>query len=301
MQSLTSNKPPTAPTWGLACAAISTILLLASGCNGGPVAVLAALAEANGLSADLRARFNKAADASNRAVMADTDDASIASAHEAAQEFVALEHDVAALTPVLERLGVSEEQALLSQFGERYRAYRAVDDQVLALAVENTNLKAQGLSFGPARDAADRFKAALTTPAPKKLPDADRCRAAALVAQAVLAVRELQILQGPHIASADDAAMAGIEQNIAALETTASDALNALSGAIEPGPLSTARGALDQFKGLDAQIIKLSRRNSNVRSLDLSLRVVPPLSAACDDSLRALQGVLAKEGSKATR
>jgi len=65
------------------------------------------------------------------------------------------------------------------------------------------------LSFGPAKDAADRFKAALGT-LPSALTATDRCRGEALVARAVLAVRELQTLQGPHIASADDVAMAAM-------------------------------------------------------------------------------------------
>jgi len=47
--------------------------------------------------------------------------------------------------------------------------------------------------------------------------------------------------------------------------------------------------------------VTLSRRNTNVRSLDLSLREKPPLTAACDESLRALQQLLAAEGSNARR
>jgi hypothetical protein len=47
--------------------------------------------------------------------------------------------------------------------------------------------------------------------------------------------------------------------------------------------------------------VALSRRNTNVRSLALSLTARPPLAAACDGSLRALQDALAKEASTATR
>jgi hypothetical protein len=273
--------------------------LLSSGCQRGPATVQAELGEANRLAADLRVQFNKAADASNRAVMADTDEASIAFAHDSEQLSSAVEHDVGALDPLVKGLAANEVE-LLEQFKKQFSDYEKADREILALAVENTNLKAQRLSFGPAKDAADRFKAALEA-LPAALPAADRCRGEALVARAVLAVRELQALQGPHIASADDAAMAAMEQQMAALDSSVVEGLNALSGLVDPARLATARAAFDEFKNLGAQIVTLSRRNSNVRSLDLSLRVKPPITAACDDTLRNLQQVVANEGSKATR
>ena len=42
-------------------------------------------------------------------------------------------------------------------------------------------------------------------------------------------------------------------------------------------------------------------RRMVVRSLELSLRSKPALTAACDDSLRVLQEALAKEAFPATR
>jgi hypothetical protein len=261
--------------------------------------VQAELSEANRLAADLRVQFNQAADASNRAVMADTDEASIAFAHDSERLSSAVEHDLGALSPLLKGLAANEVE-LLEQFRKQFSDYQKADHDILALAVENTNLKAQRLSFGPAKDAADRFKAALET-LPTTLTAPDRCRGEALAARAVLAVRELQTLQGPHIASADDAAMAAMEKEMTALDASVVEGVNALSGLVEPARLAAARTAFDEFKNLGAQIVTLSRRNSNVRSLDLALRVKPPLTAACDDSLRALQQALTSEGSKATR
>jgi hypothetical protein len=283
----------------LTCIILAFVGLLSSGCQRGPATVVAELNEANRLAADVRVQFNKAADASNRAVMAETDEASIAFARDAEQLSTAVEHDVGTLHPLLNGLASNEVQ-MLERFGKQFSDYRKVDSDILALAVENTNLKAQRLSFGPAKDAADRFKAALGT-LPTTLTATDRCRGDALVFRAVLAVRELQTLQGPHIASADDVAMAAMEKQMATLDASVSEALAALTGVVDPAQLTAARAAFDDFKSLGEQIVKLSRRNSNVRSLDLSLRVKPPLTAACDDSLRALQQALTNEGSKATR
>jgi hypothetical protein len=261
---------------------------------------MAELDEARRLTADARVQFSKAADASNRAVMADTDAASISNAHEAERAATLVEHDIAALDPLLSDLGINNEIQVVDRFKKQFADYRAVDKNILELAVENTNLKAQQLSFGPAREAADRFKSALVQVLPS-LSASERCRAEGLTAGAVLNVRELQTLHAPHISSADDAAMTRIEQEIAGLEAKTADALNALQSLVPPSGLSDAQSAFDQFKGVERQIVALSRKNTNVRSLDLALRVKPPLTTACDDTLRALQTELANEGSKATR
>jgi len=232
--------------------------------------------------------------------MADTDEASVNFAREAEQTLKAVEQDVTALSALTRNLGVSEEPQILEQFQKQFADYRTVDKSVLALAVENTNLKAQHLSFGPAREAADHFKAALA-PLPAEFAAKDRCRAQELVASAILHVRELQVLQGPHIASADDAAMTDMEKGMATLELQIAEALAALRALGPSSAITAAEAAFGQFKNVESQIVALSRRNTNVKSLELSLKDKPPLTAACEGSLLRLQTALAQEGSKATR
>jgi hypothetical protein len=277
---------------------------LAISCRGGaPNAVLVELNEARLLAADLRVQFNKASDASDRAVMADTDDASIAFAKEAARIKALVTTEGQALGTRLRSLDQSSQLGSLQAFEGHFAEYEKVDRDVLELAVENTNLKAQRLSFGPTRAAADGFRDALDVVA-RAAPPKDRCRADALVAKAVIAVREIQVLQAPHIAESDETAMTRLEQQMAALSTTARDAVKGVSDLIGAGgrqPIALAVSALDRFDGLSREIVKLSRRNSNVRSLELSLRRQPALTAKCDEDLRALQEALAKEAFPATR
>ena len=59
--------------------------------------------------------------------------------------------------------------------------------------------------------------------------------------------------------------------------------------------------ALDRFLAVNAEIVVLSRRNSNVRSLALSLAQKRVLAAQCEDALRALEDALAKRGLGGTR
>ena len=124
------------------------------------------VSEARHLSADLLVQFTKAADAANRAVMADTDEASVAFAHEAEQAKEKVQTNISALKPLLEGLKFSEEGRLLQQFVDQFRGYCELDRRILDLAVENTNLKAQRISFGPAQEAADSFRDSLRLVAP---------------------------------------------------------------------------------------------------------------------------------------
>ena len=106
-------------------------------------------------------QFTQAADAANRAVMADTDDASIAAADEARRARQAVERNVETLRPMLASLGFRDDLRYLDGFTSRFEEYRKLDDEILSLAVENTNLKAQRLSFGPAQEAADAFRSSV--------------------------------------------------------------------------------------------------------------------------------------------
>ena len=118
-------------------------------------------------------------------------------------------------------------------------------------------------------------------------------------------MREIQILQAPHIAEPDEAAMTKIEKpderNVLLRARDALKSLGVGASAAMVRQLDAATAALDRFDKLSAELVALSRRNSNVRSLALALRRAPELVAACDGSLAILQEALAKEGFTGTR
>ena len=91
--------------------------------------------------------------------------------------------------------------------------------------------------------------------------------------------------------------MTRMEKEMATSEAAARNALEQLRPLIDPASrtqFAAARAALDRFMDLNAQIIALSRRNTNVRSLALSLDQKRAIVAKCEDTLRALRGALAK-------
>jgi len=271
-------------------------------CQVRPQPAFVRLTESRRLVSEIRVNFAKAADASDRAVMADTDEDSIRFARDAAEAAEAVNADLSRLSAQLAGLQEGNHE-LLARFRERFSRYQDVDRQILELAVENTNLKAQRLSFGPVRQAADEFCTALDALAPPGSPDPG-CRASQAVSRAQLAVREIQVLQAPHIAETRDAEMDRLEQQMSVRWAVAHDSLRSLEANARVrsrDPLAAASAALANLESLSHQLIKLSRKNSNVRSLQLALRQKPALTVACDECLAALQDALAKQGFSGTR
>jgi hypothetical protein len=282
-------------------ALIAFAVTAAGGCDVN--SALRHLSEARRIAADLHVQFTRAADATNRAVMADTDETSMALAREAEEAKEAVRKDAASLAPILQALRYAEEIRLLEEFGAEFARYRALDQTILELAVLNTNLKAQRLSFGSAQEAADAFRDALQAVSPKDSAR-DHWRVKALAANAVAAVREIQALQAPHIAEPDDAVMGRMEERMKGAEMAARSALSALPPLVQPASrsqLASANAALDRFMSVHAEILAMSRRNTDVRSLVLARDQKVTLTAACDKSLRALREALAKRGYTGTR
>jgi hypothetical protein len=279
--------------------AIASAML--AGC--GPGTAFEQLRDAMRLSTDLRIQFAQASNAANQAVMADTDEASTAFAKRAEEAKKQVQADIDTLRPLLHDLNYGDETRLLDEFVAAFTEYRDLDRSILELAVQNTNLKAQRLSFGDAQQAADAFAQALNAVVPAG-STADAWRLKALVAGAIADLRAIQVAQAPHIAEADDAAMTRIEQQMKTSEGGVRSALDSL-GQLVPSStqprVAEARAAFDRFMSLNAQIIDLSRRNTNVRSLMLTLNEKGKVTSACEQTLLALQDALSKRALGGTR
>ena len=71
------------------------------------------------------------------------------------------------------------------------------------------------------------------------------------------------------------------------------------------GALGTSGGqalvAYEEFHNITAEVVSLSRRNTNVRSLELSLGRKVKVLAVCDEALLALKAQVGGGAAKATR
>jgi hypothetical protein len=273
------------------------------GCRGNLSTVLARDQEARRLTSELRVGLMTAADATDRAVMAETDEASAAFAKEASTTTEGIRAESAALRLLLGDLGYEEEIRLLSEFDESFGRFRQLDQTILGHAVENTNLKAQRLSFHEGREAADAFKKAIEALV-GTAPTRSACQARELALRATLALREIQLVEGPHISEADDAEMTRLEREMAVSEAAIRASVTELGRLLGTGSrtrLTEATTLLDRFKEINDRIVSLSRRNTNVRSLALSLGEKRSLTAVCAEKLAALGKALDRRGLAATR
>jgi hypothetical protein len=282
-----------------ALAALVSIALLTGGCDLNTA--LEKVVEARSVTSELILQFTKAVEASNRAVMANTDTTARAAANDAAAAIEIVERDTGHLRTLFAELNFSDESILLDAFTKRFASYKRVHESMVNLAVEGTNLKAEQLAFGPAQTTADAFAKTLSKIAAHGV---ERERVDALSARAVAAVREIQALQAPHIQEPGDEAMTRLETRMSAAVGVAQKTLGDLAAVVAPGErskISEASQQLTRFLTLHAEILVLSRKNTNVRSLALALDERRKLANECEADLRTLQAALAKRGFVGTR
>jgi hypothetical protein len=288
---------------GRACTCLALAALAASGCRRGLDVALSQQIEAQRLAADMRVQLYGSAEAVQRAIMADADESASAFASEAQRASTALVADLDAIAPIVAAIGAKDETRMVEDVRAAFGRLSDLDRTLLGLAVENTNVKAQRLSFGPASAAADALRDHLEV-AVRAAPPAKALRAQLLAARAQLGTREIQALQAPHIAEADDAVMTQLEQRMAVSESSTRASLDELSswlGSAGAAELAAAREQLDRFAQIHRDILALSRQNTEVRSLSSALGERRELAATCDAALVALQSELAKHGFRATR
>ena len=239
-----------------------------------------------------------ASDAEKSAVLAITDQDSQRFADQARAALAEIERERNELGKLLAIGGTQQERDLLVQFSEALGALQRIDDEVLRLAVKNTNLKAYGLLFGPAADTLAEMDAALSRVVAKHADVPDARRAALLAFNARIQVLRIQTLLAPHIAEENDAEMDRLEAAMAKEEVQVRkelDGLAALPSLEDNADLTTARSSFVRYGEFKAKILALSRENTNVQSLTLSLNQERKAMALCLDPLSAMKQAILEE------
>lgn len=139
----------TAASRAAAIVSLGVVALVAGHCRRAPV--LTQLAEARRLAADSRVQVDRAADASNRAIMADTDEASHVFSRAAGRSRDAVTADADALAPILQDLGFAEEARALQEFRHRFAQYVALDAELVRVSRRNSDVQSLAVSLGQQR------------------------------------------------------------------------------------------------------------------------------------------------------
>jgi hypothetical protein len=248
----------------------------------------------------LRINFHKSIEAEKLAVMAETDEASLAFADESRRAAEALEADLKELSRLIGMHPAADEPKLLQEFEAAWEQVRKIDGVILELAVQNSNLKAFRLSFGKGHEVVERFENALNA-LTRDATDARLIRAAA---DALAAELKILTLHAPHILSPDDEEMNQIEQVIHAKEEAVRRSLEILArlaSADRERYVNDAVAADREFTAVTATVTEWSRQNTNVNSLNISLDRKQKATALCETVLKQLHEAFARQAFKATR
>ena len=280
--------------------ALVAALGVSAACTPRP-AVLTQLVEAQGLTAAIHGALARAVEASNQAMMATDEDTAARAANESRDAVATIDRQTHDLQLVLEALTYQIELKRLDGFKARFEEYRRLNEDTLSLVLENTNVRAQRLSFGPSVEAADAFHRAIDT-AVRQAPEPVGCAAGEQGARAWASVLEIRALYPRHIAEAEDAEMIRMEAAMAGAAAGARASLEWLARQLpDSRSLEEARTALDRFMAVHAEILDLSRRNSNVRALALAIGRKRTVAADAEAQLIAVEEGLKAHELSATR
>jgi hypothetical protein len=249
---------------------------------------------------DLRINFLRSIKAEKLAVMAETDEASLAFADESKRASEAVEANLKELSRLVGMHPAADESKLLQEFEAAWEPVRKIDRGILDLAVQNTNLKAFRLSFGKGRETVERFEDALKG-LTRGVSDVRLIRAAG---DALSAELKILSLHAPHVVSPDDDEMNRIEQVIRANQEVVHRSLEGLArmAPADKRPYVSAAEAADrEFTEVTATVIALSRQNTNVNSLNISLDRKQKMTALCEALLDQLHKTFRSQAFKATR
>lgn len=246
----------------------------------------------------MRLALASASEAEKSAVMAITDEDSQKFADQARTATAEVDQEGKELGDLLQVGGTANEKELLSQFFKIFAEFQGIDRELLALAVKNTNLKAYSLAFGPAADALQKMDTALTSVVSKSAATPGAKGIALLAFGAETAALHIQVLLAPHIAEESDQKMDELEARMAKEDQTVReylDGLARLSMFSGDADLAMATSSYADFTKIRTQILALSRENTNVRSLAISLNQKRKVMLLCQDALAALQQAILQE------
>jgi hypothetical protein len=252
----------------------------------------------------MRITLLKSVEAEMMAVMADTDEASRANAEESKKAADFLEKERLELGLLIKKDATDQERKLFQEFDHCWTEFRKIDQVLLDFAVKNTNIKAANLSFAKGSEAVQDFEAALQGLISDKPSNKEEIQMDLLVFKALVAAIKIHYLHAPHIAAANDDQMDKIEKEIKQNEAIISQSLDRLTPLVlekNRSSLSKARKAYDELSKVTAQVIDLSRQNTNIISFELSLGRKRKITAQCDEILSGLQEAVRSTSFKATR
>ena len=246
----------------------------------------------------MRLALASASEAEKSAVLAVTDQDSQTYADQARAVSADVERRRQELDALLKEDGTQGERDFLGQFSKAFTDFQRIDSELLTLAAKNTNLKAYGLAYGPAAVAVREMDAALSRLMAKAAGAAPTEDVMRLSLGALTGALRIQALLAPHIAEESNEKMDELEARMAEQDREVRKDLVALATVQKVGSdpdVKAASSAYDRFGEVRTQLLTLSRENTNVRSVAISLNQKRKVTILCQGALEALQQAVLEE------
>jgi len=246
----------------------------------------------------MQSTLASASEAEKSAVLAITDQNSQTYAGQARTATAEVEQARRELSDLLKTGGTQVEKELFNQFSELFAKFQSIDNNLLDLAVKNTNIKAYSLAFGPAAATLNEMNAALSRLVVLNAGSPKEKQVMLLAYGTEISGLSLQTLIPPHIAEESDQKMDELEALISKEDKQILknlDELTALRNLKQKTILATAVSSYAQFSKIKTQILALSRENTNIKSLSISLSQKRKVMFLCQDTLNKLQKAIMEE------
>jgi hypothetical protein len=246
----------------------------------------------------IRLELTLSSEAEKSAVLAVTDQDSQKYADQARAAMTEVEQSRGKLVTLLSAGDTPDEKDLFDQFSKVFIDLKHIDNELLSLAVKNTNIKAYSLAFGPAADILKEMDSSLSRLVTRNAGSKDIESISLFAFGAQTAALRIQTLLAPHIAEESNRKMDKLEAQMAKEDLQVHKDISALAAIpklrVDPD-LKTAALDYAKFSGIRSHILALSRENTNVRSLALALGQKRKEFFVCQDIMSALQDTIQKE------
>jgi hypothetical protein len=246
----------------------------------------------------MRLALASASEAEKSAVLAITDKESQTFAGQSRAATAEVEQARQELAELLKDGGTQGEKELFNRFSELFVEFQNIDKDLLDLASKNTNIKAYGLAFGPAAAELNKMNIALSQMIASNTVSPEERQVMSLAYGIEISGLRLQTLFPPHIAEESDQKMDEMEALMYKEDKQIRknlEELAALPKLEQKANLTTAVSCYAAFSKIKTQILALSRENTNIKSLSISLNRKRNVMLLCQDTLNELQQAIMHE------
>ena len=251
-------------------------------------AAVTTLAEKKKILLQMRFDLLKSVEMEKNAVMAITDEESKEYATLSRNASASVEKSFAEFNTLKTSLSNPGDEKTLLEFSSCWQELHAIDQIILESAIQNANIKATHLSNEKGSELIDLLEKQLEIIRQQNIDTPHQEEIGALLYHIMLSTTKIHSLHSPHISEAHTESMEKIELQIKTEESKVLQGFEQLMEITLPQtrqPVDTAKQQFLQFAELTAKVIELSRQNSNITSLTLSLGKKRILAAQCDEIL----------------